>query len=346
MILTALLLLLSPQSAPVVLARSPHPGDASTTRLDIHHELLLETLSRQNGDAAPVVYQSAGTISSETFLEWRDDWTQLPEETRPGLRRHYRRVRLNAKAAYSPQGQPPSSDLTRFGSHFEDRTLRFQWIDEEGEYARHYEYYDGPEEPLARVREEADAHSLLPEEPVQPGDEWSFDGPALYRALTPGGNLDLMVKRASGTAKAIKLGVAGALADALSEESFGGGKGRLREVSQNEAGERIAQVDLSDLKLLSVADRTDSYEDAADERDEKEPALLSGVSIDVGLEGQGTLSWNLDRGRLESLKLDFDQRVTLSVTKQFFSRDDSFPVIEEATYRGTLKFEQKVETPE
>lgn len=310
------------------------------------HEFLLAEMYGRIDEEEPVPYNAAGTVSTEYYARWRDDCTQLEHLDAPSIKRQFQKLDLKGRATTTLPGQPTRPEQAIFGSDFQGRTLAFTWGPDEQTYGHCYDYYDGPEEPLALIREDANCRSALPRGPVSIGERWTLDAEQTLRLLTPGGNLSMEPQNASVLARSIKLGLGSALSDVLVGETLGGqAEVVLEAVEVDEDGDQIAVLTIEKLSIEVAAEQSELYEEYMSEDEQKEPATVDSVSISTRLSGGGTLRWNITQAQLDSASLRGDEVSDLSISKVFGEEPRTLVRRENASYKGVWKLSLTASTP-
>jgi len=330
----------------VVFTPNVDPGRTVRTEVRTTQEYLMESYVEQIGDQSRG-QGASGAISTDGYAAFEDEY----REGRV-VRRHFEEIDFGSKSVMTLKNGKTRNETLKFASLFESYDILFTWIESENEYARRYDRIGSTEEPLKHLRFEADGRSILPEEPVEVGAQWSVDGPALAALVSPSGDLALRPQKRSVLARSIKLGVGAPLGELFGASSLGSAQCELTAVRTREDGARLAEISIRDLGLQAVVDQTRDYERLMARQEKREAAFLEGVFTEAQLlHGEGTLTWNLTAGRLETLELRADQRVVITVQKQFgeATEDGMQPVtrIQSVSYTGLLKHDvQASEEPQ
>jgi hypothetical protein len=165
------------------------------------------------------------------------------------------------------------------------------------------------------MREDLDLRGLLPaaDAAVAPGSQWAIDLSSLQDVFAAGGDLPrVFVKGGMGfLAKPIAAGVAGPLSHVFGDSLQGEASATWKE-TREEDGVKLAVIAIR----ARVETRRDQTEYARSTQRTEE--LLDEISIvkatiDWKFDGEGTLLWNLDAGRFESLTLAGREEVTRDV---------------------------------
>jgi hypothetical protein len=206
-----------------------------------------------------------------------------------------------------------------FSSDLEGSTVVFT-LDEDGEYAVAFADEDGGDEDLLDgLEEDMDLRFLLPDGEVSEGDSWEVPVSAFAALIRPGGDLglgpdDLALDELEGMD-----GLMDSLEDSLEEElgeilegscecTFAG----MREVD----GVELAEIELA-LEISSAVDIVELLDDAIAELSattgEEAPFVIEIADLNVDIESEGVLLWDLEGGHLRSLELSSDGLLELDV---------------------------------
>ena len=333
----------------VALTPSTEAGRNVRTEIRCTQDYLMESFVEQVGDQSRS-QGASGAISTEMYIGFEDEYT-----TGDVVRRHFEEIDFKSKSVMTtPQGESQTENL-KFASLFESYDILFTWIEAEQQYGRRYDRVGATEEPLKHLRFVADGRSILPAGDVSVGTTWEVDGAALARLVAPGGGLALQPEKRSILGRSIKMGVGAALSEMFNEESLGRAVCQFAEMRTGEDGSDLAVIKIQELTLQSIVDQTRTYEKLMSRQEKREPAFLEGAISDVQLmNGEGTLIWNVTAGRLESYEIQADQRLIITVQKQFGETVgegeegmQAVTRIQSVAYAGLLKLDVKgIETPQ
>lgn len=335
-------------SQAVVLAPQVEPGRVQRTEVRVKQEYLMESFVEQVGDQSRS-QGASGAISTEEFVAFEDRYLDPLV-----VKRHFEEIEFGSKSVMTTARGDQRTEHLKFASLFESYDVLFTWIEAENEYARRYHEIGSSEEPLRDLYFEADGRTALPADPVAVGARWELDGPAIARLVAPGGDLALRPEERSILGRSIKMGVGASLAELFDETSLGRAVCDLVELRAGDDGAELAVIAISDLSLQAVVDQTREYERLMTRQEKREPAFLEGAIADVQLlNGHGELVWNVTSGRLETMNLQADQNLVLTVQKQFGEAVEgeegmqAFTRIQSVAYKGLLTLDvRSSELPE
>jgi hypothetical protein len=212
-----------------------------------------------------------------------------------------------------PQGVDTNIDSH---SELEGKTVVFKWNADESAFDASYPDDSGDTELLEGLEQDMDFTILLPKGAVSAGDTWEIDLDKLTRLLIPGGDLSLEpdpddAPEGMGSMGGME-GMTGNLADMLGDlegEATAEYKG-TREVE----GVKCASI-LVKVAIKSAADLTDKVAEALQDQE-----LPDGVEMELGhmdvemeLEGEGTLLWDLEHGHAHSFQMAASVTTTMDM---------------------------------
>jgi hypothetical protein len=157
---------------------------------------------------------------------------------------------------------------------------------------------------------------LLPAASVSTGDTWQIDLESLPQLLIPGGNLSLEpqtedLPEGMGGMSGME-GMTGNLADMLGDlegEATAEYKG-TREVD----GVKCAAIQVK-LAIKSAADLSDKVAEALEDQELPEGMKmeLGHMDVELELEGEGTLLWDLEHGHAQSFEMAASVTTTMDM---------------------------------
>lgn len=198
-------------------------------------------------------------------------------------------------------------------SQLEGKTVVFTWNADEEAFEKAYDG-EGEEDLLEGLEEDMDLRRLLPSEDVSEGDTWEIDVKVLRSVMSPGGNLALLpdddamggMEGMPGMDNMSNLN--SMFEDLIEGEASGEYKG-TREVDGVRCGVIQVKVDVS-----ASADMSDQVADAMEGLpDEMGEMSIDNMDMEVQVEGEGTLLWDLAAGVPHSFELNGEMSMTLDM---------------------------------
>lgn len=284
--------------APERLTYAPAPGLPVRYEHEVDHLLTTRAMRTREEGGEAVTGQGMDTATrlrlsvTEVVLE--------PGPERPArFRRLYDRAHLGAEVRLVHQESLPPMKLDTGGA-VEGKSVVFTWVEEEGEYGRHYDAEEWVEEELPRLAHEQGFRAFLPPGEVEPGASWRVDPLELRHAVGPGGALGFDMARIGDPAlgRTLRAGLGTHMYEAFGEVLEGElvctYRGR-REVE----GRDLAVIELrfqvtarGDLTRLMNRSRSPVELDAG--------FRIELYHLDLTLDGQGEILWDPRGGHLAS----------------------------------------------
>jgi hypothetical protein len=149
-----------------------------------------------------------------------------------------------------------------------------------------------------------DFRSLLPDGEVDVDDEWGVDISAFTAVMAPGGDLKLISEEVESGMMGMNSEF-GSTSDWFSEDVEGEVTATFTGTRESDDGVALAVIEIT-VEIENAVDMTDMMMEAMD--DAELPPEVQGMEIDhmdieVAVEAEGTLMWNLEEGRAESFEL-------------------------------------------
>ncbi len=220
-------------------------------------------------------------------------------------------------------------------------TVKFTWNEEEEEYDITYEDGDGDEEDLDGLDVDMDFTYLLPEDEVKEGATWEVVGMEAVRIFLPGGTVSSPTE---GFDEA-DMGF-GDLADEILKPQI---EDALEEFTvdctykgaDDEGGAQIAfefegeiSLDFSEL-VMALLEEQDmgGMEVEADIT----------MTIDIEMEGKGTLTWDAEAGRASGFEMAADVVVLLDAAADVEAAGEAHTAEGTVELSGELEYEMSVD---
>ena len=220
-------------------------------------------------------------------------------------------------------------------SELEGIDVRFTWNAESGEYEAAFadEESDEDVELLVDLTADTDLLGLLPAGDVAVDDTWEADSSVLMALMAPGGNVKLMPEESAD----------GAPTDPTSELSFGDMMGDIEgEVTCTYLGLReIDGVSFAAIKfeldITSSNDLTELIKEAGGnvEQDGVEIEFNS-VDVEMAIEGEGTLLWDVRNGHFSSLEFSGDLEQIMDMSMALSTPQGEMDMEQAITMSGSL----------
>ncbi len=289
-------------------------GTVSTKRFSIQHSLTVQKIDL-GGPEVDTMSQQQLSIDSTVELEVVDTYKKMAPGRPLELQRVYKSAPFHTDFTFTEPGGGKVPEAWDAETLIKGRSVVFVWVPEEKDYSKYYDEVEGLEEYLANLNEDLDLKCLLPKNAdgtprtVKEGEGWALDLQALANLFAPGGNVPLTYVKGgkTGLRTAVAAGVGGPLHPVFGGTIKGSCGAKWAKTETSDGG-RLAAIELA-LEIETEADRTEIARRILrqDEDDDTSPVRHAGVAWKFS--GSGTLRWNLDAGRFETLQISGRQDV-------------------------------------
>lgn len=216
-------------------------------------------------------------------------------------------------------------------SDLEGVAVEFSWDSDAEEFdVRFFDEDSELDELLIEaLHDDVDLRSLLPEDSVEPGDEWELEDPAAYLPLMwPGGLLGFYDVEADGPDAASREGNAEVIENLEVQCTV------TYEGQEEREGIRVA--------LLSVSMEIESGTESEVEPEEG-PAYTLEILLERSIEGE--VLWDLEHGHLFSASFEGDVRTLIrqAATITNPDTDEDFDVLDSKVLEGSISYTIGVE---
>ena len=223
------------------------------------------------------------------------------------------------------EGGPESGaeSMDEFGG-LEGETIKFAWDEESGEYVKSFHESEGDEDQLENLEVDMDMLELLPKGEVSEGDTWEVKGEGLAHVFLPGG-MPASPDAGEGGPEAEEIGelikeeIGAQLAEAFEAFAIRCTYKGTRDDGDVKVGviefefEGDAAMDLSDM-IQTLIDLQGG--DMGVEADIT-------ASIDMELEGKGTLLWDMAAGHIQNCEMTGEMTMMVDIEADIEAQGES-----------------------
>ncbi|MFN0242815.1 MAG: hypothetical protein ACKVWV_07985 [Planctomycetota bacterium] len=325
---------------------APAEGSSTVKTFESKGEFTLDSMSMtMNGSEMPEMDMSM-TVTSNQKIVVTDDYVALREGGTKTLKRRFDEIGNETAIAFKVEamGQSQSNDKTvQSKSELTGKTVVFSWDDDS--YKKAFDPAEDNETLLEGLDEDMDLRVLLPKNEVKEGEEWTLDVKTLVPLLVPGGNLSLKPEDSDeGDDMGMGMpGMGGNMSEWLSDLLEGDAKAKF-------LGERT--VDDTKVAAIQVTIKIKSSKDISalvQEQLEKSklPAVdsmnLDSMDVELEIEGEGELLWDLAKGRAHSFELSGPARMTMDMSMKLGVQGQTMSMQQSMQMSGTTNVTAKFE---
>jgi len=287
-----------------------------TSRLELELDEMRVLRDGQEPDGLPELEMK---VTTDLDVVVKDEYLALADGAPRKLRRSFETIDVSTLMAMEVnlQGQTNNQDSTvQAGSKLQGETIEFTWNEETKEYGLAFVENEGDKELLEGLFEDMDLRAFLPGREVEVGDEWEIEPREISTVMAPGGDLKLVPEELAYDMSPMS-GQMGELSDWFDENLQGKVSCRLDEI-RSEGEDRIAVIAIK-LELENDVDLTEMAQEEL-ERIELPPGAgeieVAHMLIDLRIEGEGVLLWNLGAGHFHALDVenDFEMKMDIGVS--------------------------------
>jgi len=315
----------------------PEAGTTLTKSFDTTVELSLDemrmVMNGEEQDASMFGMEMSMTNSSE--LEFTDTYVAVDSGRPATLHRTFESLGNTTSTSTSNQ-ITGSMDLdVPSASELEGLTVVFAWEEDEGDFVASYpEDAEGDETLLEDLVEDTDLRGFLPRGAVEEGDTWTVEAAYLINLMAPGGDLKLIPEEMEEMP---------GMGDPTSELGIQDMLGEIEgEVTCEYAGMRegLAAIKVT-LEVSSANDLSELIaEKMADAEMPQEGMEVSfdSMDVEVEIEGEGTLLWNVEAGHFASFEFAGDMQQVMEMAMAISSPMGEMDMEQTITMSGNLNF--------
>jgi len=270
-----------------------------------------------------------GAVDMSMNMEMESTFTDNYSSVRGGrpvsFERTYGASNMGGDFTGSSDGESESESFS-FDSALEDSTVRFTWNEDDEEYTRAFvDDEEADESLLEGLFPRLDLSFMLPEGEVNPADTWAVDPIQLASLMIPGGDLAYDIE---GRDDADFSDFEGAMGNeeayaAISKLMEGDVTATFKGMGEDDSShlaEILIEVDISGEEdfadMIADAIRKGLEASGQDVPMDQIPEFNT-FAMAVGLEGEGTLIWDMRSGHVSSFSMSSEIELALAMNMSF-----------------------------
>jgi hypothetical protein len=339
-------------AAPVLLAFQPRAtsiefsiaeGTSKTKTFTHALEMELDDMSMlMNGQESPMTPDIQMSISGDFDATVTDEYLKMGDGSPAVLLRTYDSMEQtrSSEMEMDMMGQVQSSESsTGSKSELEGSTVKFTWNEDEGEYVASFPDGDGEEELLEGLEEDMDLRMLLPDGEVSEGDEWKLDPQALKSVLNPGGDLKLIPEESDDDDN--MMGMNSDFGDAddwFTEDLDGEVMATFSGMRETSDGDKVAAIAIT-FAISNAIDMTEDMREEMENADlppEAGEMEVNSMDIEIELEGECTLLWNVAEGYAHSFEMESDITFLVDINMGISAQGMDMEIEQSLEFSGSM----------
>ncbi len=295
----------------------PAEGSSLTKTFSTETEMSLDNMALLiNGSPPPMdLGDMEMTIVDSRSVTVTDEYTAMGRGRPAKLQRTYVSLGGTTDVSVDMAMMGGTNENTiESSSDLEGTTVVFTWDEDAGEYTTSFLDDDGDDELLEGLAEDMDIRFLLPEDgTAAEGDTWEVPADALRHLIAPGGRLSLIPEEMEemgfggmGQGPQDPADILGDLDGSASCEFSG-----MRDVD----GKQVAVIKVT-IEVSTANDMTEKILEQMEDADlpaEVSNMEIQHMDIELEIESEGTLLWDVEAGVLYSLELSGTQTMLMDM---------------------------------
>jgi hypothetical protein len=319
----------------------PENGLSLKRNFSSKQEITLDDMSMSmNGQPTPMPMEIDMNMNMSQTLEVVDVYKAVKDGRVEKLVRSFDTIESNGD--FNLEGGVPEPQEKKISAKTELQGKKVQFAREAGEneFKKSYTDSDGDEKLLEGLEEDMDLRGLLPEKEVSDGDTWKVELDTIKRILMPGGQLGLKPEKDGSDSDMMggmdDVGDISQMLDELEGDATAEYKG-----SSEADGVKVGKVHLR-FKIKSSKDMSDKVREAmAKAPDRGFEMEVDHMDVEVELEGEGDLLWNLAGGYAHSFEMSGKLKTTTDMGFKVNAQGKDMDIAQNMAMSGnyTLKAE-------
>ena len=344
---------------PALLAFQPHgtgvsfhveEGTSKTKTITSTVSMVLDDMSMlMNGQESPMMPSIEMNIESTMNVTVTDEYVKMGDGAPTKLLRSFDTLEQtrDMEMEMDIMGQVQNQDNSgTSSSELEGSSVLFTWSEDSGEFVASFPDDDGDEDLLENLTEDIDFRSLLPDGEVSEGDEWKVDPIVLKDILTPGGDLKFEAEEDDDAEDMMGMdSEMGDFDDWFSEDVEGEVIATYAGMKETDDGTKVAIIKFA-IEVENAVDLTEKVQAGLDDADlpmEGGSMDINSMDIEIALEGDATLLWNVSEGCAYSFELSTDLMLTIDISMSVSAGGMDMEIDQSLEFSGTMASEATFE---
>lgn len=299
-----------------------------------------------NGNESPMMPQIDMTIESGLTITVSDDYVKMGDGAPAKLKRTYDSLEQtrNMEMEMDIMGQVQNQD-TATGSESELVGESVLFTMSEGEYIPTFAEGEGDEKLLENLAEDLDLRGLLPDGEVDEGAEWKVDPVVLKDILVPGGDLKFIPEEADDGDMMGMDSEMGDFEDWFSEDIEGEVLATFKGMKETEDGTKVAIISIT-IELANAVDLTEKMQEGLENADlppEAGDMEMNSMDIEMELEGEATLLWDIAAGRAHSFEMESELSLLVDMSMSVSAQGMDMEIDQSMEFSGSMTASASVE---
>lgn len=337
LLLTPALFAFSPRGTKVAFA--VEEGSSLTKTFTNSAELTLDDMSMlMNGQESPMMPNIEMTVNTNLEVTVSDDYLAMSEGKPSKLKRNYDTISQATDIAMEIDimGQVQNEDMSMNSvTELEGKEILFTWSEDDSDYVASFPEDEGDEELLVGLIEDMDLRGFLPEGEVAEGDEWKVPPQTLVTILAPGGNLKAVPEEVDVDMMGMNQDM-GDFSDWFSEDMEGEILATFKGTRETEDGARVGVIGIA-VEISNAVDMTEKVQESMSETPEGvENMDITGMDLEIELEGEGTLLWDLQAGCVHSFELTGDFAMIMDMAMDISAQGMDMEIEQSMEFSGSM----------
>lgn len=299
-----------------------------------------------NGNESPMMPQIDMTIVSDLAVTVTDEYVKMGDGRPAKLARTYdsleqtRTMEMEMDIMGQVQNQDSS---TGSESDLLGETVHFTLTD--GEYVASFPSGEGDEKLLENLAEDLDLRGLLPDGEVDEGAEWKIAPIVLKDILVPGGDLKFVPDEADSADPMGMDSEMGDFEDWFSDDIEGEILATFKGMKETDEGVKVAIISIT-VELANAVDLTEKMQEGLENADlppEAGDMEMNSMDIEMELEGEATLLWDVAAGRAHSFDMESDIALLVDMSMSVSAQGMDMEIDQSMEFSGTMNASASVE---
>ncbi len=300
------------------------------------------------GQPSPMTPSMELTTETTTTIEVSDEYLKMGAGAPTKLKRSYLSLaKADSKEMETEMmGQVTNANSsTNSTSELEGMSVIFAWDADAEEFVASFPDDEGDVELLDGLTEDMDVRCLLPAGEVSEGDEWKIAPVNLSSLFSTGGDLKFVPEESDSDDPMDMGSDMGGADDWFNDDMEGEATATFEGTRKTEDGIEVGVIKLTFL-LSNAVDLTEITQEAM-ESSELPPGVedisINSVDVEVELEGEATLLWNLKEGYIYSFELKSEMLLNMDMNMGISAQGMEIDIDQGMEFSGNMNNTVSVE---